>query len=151
MTVTGRSSGARIATNTISAPGVRVPVTIASHSWSCTRISVARNIPEPDHLSPDAIGSLRVDRAPDDREECLLEGHRPHGGRQPVAERNVHDLVNPLRLRDHVQRCALRDGLAKRDEQFAMVPSVLDAPPHGPANLPLPRFRRSFEQDPPLP
>src|SRR5207245_10553381 len=98
MTVTWMSSAARIATNTISAPGVRVPVTIASHSWSCTRISVARNIPEPDHFSPNAIGSLRVDRAPDDRAECLLEGHRPHGARQPCAERDVHAHVNRLGL-----------------------------------------------------
>src|SRR2546428_4842017 len=126
MTVTGRSAGARIATNTISAPGVRVPVTIASHSWSCTRISVARNIPEPDHFSPIAIGSLRVDRAPDDREERLLEGHRPDRGRQLVPERDVHDLVDPLRLRDHVQRRALRDRLPKRGEEAATVPAVLE-------------------------
>src|SRR6266487_631930 len=79
MTVTGRRPGARTATNTRSAPGVSVPVTIASHSCSWTRISVARNMPDTDHFSPNAIVSLRVDRTSDDREERLLEGHGSDG------------------------------------------------------------------------
>ncbi len=61
MTVIGKRSRARMATNTRRAPGVSVPVTIASHSCSCTRISVARNIPDPDHFRPNAILSLRID------------------------------------------------------------------------------------------
>src|SRR2546426_6571163 len=95
MSVTAIKSGARIATKINKAPGVSVPVTIASHSWNWTRISVARKTPVPPHRSPKAIRSLRVDRAPDDREERLLQGHGPDGGGQVFAQRDVHDLVDP--------------------------------------------------------
>src|SRR2546422_8789185 len=85
MSVTAIRPGARIATKISKAPGVRVPVTIASHSWNWTRISVARKTPVPLHRSPKAIRSLRVDRAADDREERLLQGHGPDRGGQMFA------------------------------------------------------------------
>src|SRR3989442_5205130 len=104
MSVTAINSGARIATKINKAPGVRVPVTIASHSWNWTRISVARKTPVPPHRSPSAIRSLRVDRATDDREERFLQGHRPDPAGQVFAQVHVHALLLPLRFRDHVHR-----------------------------------------------
>src|SRR5437762_14353825 len=91
-----------MATNTISAPGVSVPVTIASHSWSCTRISVAKKAPEPDQRSPKAMRSLRVDRSAHDGQEGFLEGHRADRRRQAIPASEVHDLVEPLGPRHHV-------------------------------------------------
>src|SRR6266498_1255148 len=148
MTVIGKRSGARIATNTRSAPGVSVPVTIASHSCSWTRISVARNIPEPDHFSPNAILSLRIDRAADDREECFLQCHRPDGRRQAVSEGDVHHFVHALGFRNHVQRRPFRDGLPERGEEVPVVPAVFNRDPEGPADLPLRTVRGPLEQDP---
>src|SRR5437773_1959290 len=87
---------ARRPTNTINAPGVRVPVKIASHSWSCTRISVARKTPEPAQRSRNAIRSLLVDRSSDDREEGLFEGDGADRRGQLVAEGKVHDFVDSL-------------------------------------------------------
>src|SRR6266545_8038712 len=134
MTFTGRRSGARTATKTRRAPGVSVPVTIASHSWSCTRISVARNILEPDHFRPNAIVSLRIDRTSDDREERLLEGHGPDGRREAVPQRDVHHFVNAFRFRDDVQRGSFRDRLPERGEHVPMVPAVLDRHAQGPSD-----------------
>src|SRR5205814_4109994 len=111
--VTGSRSAARMATNTISAPGVSVPVTIASHSWHYTRISVAKKAPEPDQRSPRAMRSLGVDRSADDRQERLLEGHRTHRRRQAVSKAHVHDLEAPLRPCDHIQGGPLFDHLAQ--------------------------------------
>src|SRR5438309_1149738 len=104
--VTGSRSAARMATNTISAPGVSVPVTIASHSWNCTRISVAKKAPEPDQRRPRAMRSLGVDRSADDRrpvqehERRLGRHHRgdhralPLSAAQGDAE-TVTDLLEP--------------------------------------------------------
>src|SRR5881397_1543190 len=147
MSVTAISSGARIATKINKAPGVSVPVTIASHSWNWTRISVARKTPVPPHRSPNAIRSLRVDRTTDDREERLLQGHGPDGGGQVFAQCDVHDLVHPRRFRDHVQRVPLFDALAEGGELLPMVPAVLDRDAQRPADLPLRSFRGTFEED----
>src|SRR2546422_340606 len=147
MSVTAIKSGARIATKINKAPGVSVPVTIASHSWNWTRISVARKTPVPPHRSPKAIRSLRVDRAPDDREERLLQGHGPDGGGQVFAQRDVHDLVDPRRFHDHVQGVPLFDALAEGGELLPMVAAVLDRDAQRAADLPLRPFRGPFEQD----
>src|SRR5881296_975372 len=141
MSVTAIKSGARIATKINKAPGVSVPVTIASHSWNWTRISVARKTPVPPHRSPKAIRSLRVDRAPDDREERLLQGHGPDGGGQVFAQRDVHDLVDPRRFHDHVQGVPLFDALAEGGELLPMVAAVLDRDAQRAADLPLHPFR----------
>src|SRR5438552_190644 len=147
MSVTAIRSGARTATKISRAPGVSVPVTIASHSWNWTRISVAKKTPVPPHRSPNAIGSLRIDRATDDREERLLEAHRPHGGGQVLPQRHIHDFVDPPGLRDHVQRIPFLDALAERSEPLPMVPAVLDRDPQRAANLPFRSFRGPFEED----
>src|SRR6059036_10015 len=147
MSVTAINSGARIATKINKAPGVSVPVTIASHSWNWTRISVAKKTPVPPHRSPNAIGSLRVDRATDDREECLLEAHGPNGGGQVLPQRHVHDFVDAPGLRDDVQRIPFRDALAERSEPLPMVPAVLDRDAQSPTDLPFRFFRRAFEED----
>src|SRR5438552_16646179 len=110
-----------MATNTISAPGVSVPVTIASHSWNCTRISVAKKAPEPDQRSPRAMRSLGVDRSADDGQERLLEGHRTHCRRQAVSKGHVHDLGHPLPLCERVQGVPVRDLLADALEQNVSV------------------------------
>src|SRR2546426_6625842 len=110
-----------MATKTIRAPGVSVPVRIASHSWSCTRISVAKKAPEPDHRSPKAIRSLRVNRSADDRQERLLEGHRTDRRRQAVPKGQVHDLVDPLRPCDYVEGVPLLDDVAEGFEQVPLV------------------------------
>src|SRR6266540_3448459 len=148
MTVIGKRSRARMATNTRSAPGVSVPVRIASHSCSWTRISVARNIPEPDHFSPNAILSLRVDRPADDREERLLQGHGPDRRREAVPQRDVHHLVDSLRLCDDMERGSFRDGLPEGGEQLAVVPAVLDRDAQRASNLSLRLLRGPFEEDP---
>src|SRR2546422_10531168 len=114
MSVTAINSGARIATKINKAPGVRVPVTIASHSWNWTRISVARKTPVPPHRSPSAIRSVRVDRATDDREEGFLQGHRPDRGGQVCAQCDVDDLLDPRRFRDRGRRVALFDAVPER-------------------------------------
>src|SRR5437899_10893959 len=135
MSVTAIRSGRRIATKISKAPGVRVPVTIASHSWNWTRISVARKTPVPPHRSPNAIRSLRVDRPTDDREERFLQGHRPDRGGQVFAQCDVHDLVDPRRFRDHVQRVALFDPLTERGVLLPMVPAVRDGAAQRPADV----------------
>src|SRR5204862_463488 len=98
---TGRSPGARIATTTINAAGGRLPVKIASHSWSCTRVSVARKTPEAAQRSRNAMPSLLVDRSSDDREEGFFEGDGADRRGQLVAEGKVHDFVAPLGTRAH--------------------------------------------------
>src|SRR2546427_6329207 len=133
MTVTAINSAARIATKINKAPGVSVPVTIASHSWNWTRISVARKTPVPPHRSPNAVRSLRVDRPTDDREERFLQGHRPDRGGQVFAQRDVHDFVDPRRFGDHVQRVPLFDALAEGGELLPVVPAVLDREAQRPA------------------
>src|SRR5205807_4810686 len=145
--VTGNRSGARMATNTISAPGVSVPVTIASHSWSCTRISVAKKAPEPDQRSPRAMRSLGVDRSADDGQERLLEGHRTHRRRQAVSKGQVHDLVDPLRPCDHVQGVPLFDQLAEGLEQIPLAAPVLDGDPQRPPDLTFRILRGPFATD----
>src|SRR5207245_3836055 len=150
MSVTAISCGARTATKISKAPGVSVPVTIASHSWNWTRISVARKTPVPPHRSPKAIRSLRIDRPTDDREERFLQSHRPDGGGQVLAQRDVHDFVDPLRFRDHVQRVPLFDALAEGGELLPMVPAVLDRDAQRAADLPLGPFRGPFEEDRPF-
>src|SRR5437899_3079099 len=147
MSVTAIKSGARIATKINKAPGVSVPVTIASHSWNWTRISVARKTPVPPHRSPKAIRSLRVDRATDDREERFLQRHGPDRGGQVFAQRDVHDLVDSPRFRDHVKCVPLFDALAERGELLPMVSAVLDRDAQRPADLPLRPFRGAFEKD----
>src|SRR2546426_473635 len=97
MSVTAINSGARIATKINKAPGVRVPVTIASHSWNWTRISVARKTPVPPHRSPSAIRSLRVDRATDDREPLreglgFVEVMRRQEDRAPLSRQVPQDV-----------------------------------------------------------
>src|SRR5207245_3767863 len=146
MSVTAINSGARIATKINKGPGVRAPVTIASHSWNWTRISVARKTPVPPHRSPNAIRSLRVDRPTDDREERFLQGHRPDRGGQVFAQRDVHDFVDPRRFGDHVQRVPLFDALAEGGELLPMVAAVLDRDAQGPAALPLRSLRGPFEE-----
>src|SRR5207247_10975865 len=100
-----------MATNTIRAPGVSVPITIASHSWNCTRISVAQKAPEPDQRSPRAMRSLGIDRSADDRQERLLEGHRTYRRRQAVSKGHVNDLVDSIRTCDHIQGTPLFDHM----------------------------------------
>src|SRR3989442_2114397 len=92
--------------------------------------------------------SLCVDRATDDREECLLEAHGPYGGGQVLPQRHVHDFVDAPGLRDDMQRIPFRDALAERSEPLPMVPAVLDRDAQCPANLPLRPIRRAFEEDP---
>src|SRR5438309_7010320 len=145
--VTGNRSAARMATKMIRAPGVSVPVRIASHSWSCTRISVAKKAPEPDHRSPKAIRSLRVDRPADNRQERFLEGHRTDCGRETVPKCEVHDLVDPLRPRDDVEGVPLFDDAAEGLEQVALVAPVLDRDTQRAANLALRTLRGPFEED----
>src|SRR5947199_9622751 len=129
-----------MATNTISAPGVSVPVTIASHSWNCTRISVAKKAPEPDQRRPRAMRSLGVDRSADDRQERLLEGHRTHRRRQAVSKGHVHDLVDSLWLCDHIQGVPCFVQLAEGLERIPLGAPVLDgvaeAPTHPIFHLP---------------
>src|SRR2546422_846008 len=136
-----------MSTKTIRAPGVSVPVRIASHSWSCTRISVAKKAPEPDHRSPKAIRSLRVNRSADDRQERFLEGHRTDRGRETVPKGEVHDLVDPLRPRDDVEGVALFDDAAEGLEQVALVAPVLDRDTQRASDLPLRTLRGPFEED----
>src|SRR5437870_12365526 len=124
MSVTAISSGARIATKINKAPGVSVPVTIASHSWNWTRISVARKTPVPPHRSPKAIRSLRVDRATDDREERFLHRHGPDRVGQVFAQRDVHDLVDWPRFCEHVNCLPLFDTLVQRGELSLLVLAV---------------------------
>src|SRR6266487_2722684 len=107
-------------------------------------------MPDPDHFSPNAIVSLRVDRTSDDREERLLEGHGSDGRREAVPQGDVHHLVNAFRFRDYVQRGPLIDGLPERSEQVPVVPPVLDRHAEGPADLPLRPVRGPLEQDPAL-
>src|SRR5712692_268196 len=147
MSVTAIRSGARIATKISKAPGVSVPVTIASHSWNWTRISVARKTPVPPHRSPKAIRSLRVNRPTDDREECFLQRHRTDGGGQVLAQGDVHDLVDPPRFRNHMQCVPLFDALAEGGELRPMVASVLDRDAQRAADLTLSPLRGPFEQD----
>src|SRR5919198_6291513 len=142
ISVTGSRSGARIATNIRRAPGVRVPVTIASHSCSCTRISVTRKAPDPDHRHPKTMPSLRVDRSADDRQERLLEGHGAHGRGQPGPEGEVHDLMDLLGPHDHMEDATLLGRPAERFEQVPMTASVLDGDPQGPADPPFRLLRR---------
>src|SRR3989440_10658335 len=136
-----------MATKMIRAPGVSVPVRIASHSWSCTRISVAKKAPEPDHRSPKAIRSLRVDRPADNRQERFLEGHWTDRGRETVPKGEVHDLVDPLRPRDDVEGVPLFDNAAKGLEQVALVAPVLDRDAQRASNLALRTLRGPFEED----
>src|SRR2546430_9721921 len=145
--VTGNKSAARMATKMIRAPGVSVPVRIASHSWSCTRISVAKKAREPDHRSPKAIRSLRVDRPADDCQERFLEGHRTDRGRETVPKDEVHDLVDPFRPRDDVEGVPLFDDAAEGLEQVALVAPVLDRDTQRAANLALRTLRGPFEED----
>src|SRR5256885_1421584 len=145
--VTGNRSAARMATNTIRAPGVSVPVTIASHSWSCTRISVAKKAPEPDQRSPKAMPALRVDRSAHDGQECFLEGHRADRRRQAIPESEVHDLMDPLGPRDHVEGVPLLDQLAEGLEQIPLVAPVLDGDAQRATDLTVRILHGSFEQD----
>src|SRR3989442_8291135 len=92
--------------------------------------------------------SLRVDRATDDREECLLEAHGPYGGGQVLPQCDVHDFVDALGLRDDVQRIPFRDALAERSEPLPMVPAVLDRDAERSANLAVRPIRPPFEEDP---
>src|SRR5207244_7069939 len=126
MSLTASSSSARIATKINKAPGVSVPVTIASHSWNWTRISVARKTPVPPHRSPKAIRSLRVDRATDDREERFLQRHGPDRRGQVFAQRDGHDLVDSPRFRDQVECGHLFDALDGMREVLPLVAVAVD-------------------------
>src|SRR5712692_4639943 len=150
MRVTGSRPGASTATKIRSAPGVRVPVTIASHSWSCTRISVARNTRVPDHRNPKATASLLVDRPTDDRQEGLLERNRSDRRRQSVPEGEVHDLVDFFGPRDHGQGVPFLDRVSEGPEQIALTSAVLDGNPERASDLPLRVVRGALEEDPPF-
>src|SRR5712692_8366245 len=146
MRVTGRSPGASTATKIRSAPGVSVPIAIASHSWSCTRISVARKTRVPDHRNPKAMASLLVDGPTDDRQERLLQRHGSDRRRQSVPEGEVHDLADFFGSRDHRQGGPFLDHLPEGSEQIALASAVLDGDPPRAADLPLRVVGRSIEE-----
>src|ERR1700704_3738605 len=150
MRVMGSRPGASTATKIRSAPGVSVPVTIASHSWSCTRISVVRKTRVPDHRNPKPIASFLIDRPADDRQEGLLEGNGSDRGGQSAPKGEVHDLVDSFGPCDQGDRGPFLDGVPKGPEQVALAAPVLDRHPKGSSDLLLRVVGGAFEEDPPL-
>src|SRR3972149_10362855 len=80
-----RYFGARAQPNTIMIASTSALDTIARGSWSWTRIDVPRKTPVPDHRLANAMGSVLVDRSPDDPEERPLEAHGTDRGGQAAC------------------------------------------------------------------